>query len=66
VYVTLVVGESDVTHGFNDFDSFIGMRVGILAGSLDAQAFLKWSASHDLQSRVTTFAGGRRDVRRPG
>ena len=56
VYVTLVVGENDVTHGFNDFDSFIGMRVGILAGSLDAQAFLKWSARHDLQSRVTTFA----------
>jgi ABC-type amino acid transport substrate-binding protein len=65
VYVTLVVGENDVTHGFNDFDSFIGMRVGILAGSLDAQAFLKWSAA-TIYSLVSPPLPRRRDVRRPG
>jgi signal transduction histidine kinase/ActR/RegA family two-component response regulator len=55
VYVTLVVGENDNSHGFNDFVSFKNMRVGVLSHSLDAQAFRDWSASHDLQCRITGY-----------
>jgi signal transduction histidine kinase/ActR/RegA family two-component response regulator len=55
VFVTLVVPENDNSHGYNDYASFKNMRVGVLTGSLDAKAFMNWSAAHDLTPRVVNL-----------
>ena len=55
VFVTLVVPEGNTSHGYNDYASFKNMRVGVLTGSLDAKAFMDWSADHDLTPSVVNL-----------
>jgi len=45
IFVTLIVREGDTAHPYNDYASFQGMKVGILAGSLDGERFREWSAA---------------------
>ena len=56
IYVTLVVPESDTSHAYKDYASFQGMKVGVLAGSLDGEQFRSWAAGRQLSVTVTEMA----------
>ena len=53
VYNTIMVRSDDNKHFFNDYDSFRGMKVGILAGTLDGKSFRLWDKAKKLNCTVT-------------
>jgi len=56
IYVTLIVPTSDTKHAYKDYDSFQGMKVGILSGSLDGEDFRRWAAEKNLNVSITEMA----------
>ena len=57
VYVTLIVRSDDAKYSYNDFDSFQGMKVGILKNSLDGDSFRKWCAKNRLSVKISELDG---------
>ena len=53
IYVTLVVPESDTAHAYKDYDSFRGMKVGVLKGSMDGEDFRTWAQEKQLGVTIT-------------
>lgn len=51
VYVTLIVRSNDSTHYYDDIDSFQGMKVAMMKGSLDAASYVKWEKANGLRTR---------------
>jgi len=51
VYVTLIVHSDDSTHYYDDIDSFQGMKVAMLKGTLDAESYVKWARSRGLKTK---------------
>ena len=57
VFVTLIVRSDDVKYSYNDFDSFQGMKVGILKNSLDGDSFKEWCARNRLRVSISELDG---------
>lgn len=54
-YTTLNVRLDDTRYAYEDFENFEGMRVGVIEGSRDTQAYRDYSASKGFTTKVTTY-----------
>ena len=52
IYVTLIVPPDDTSHSYNDYASFDGQKIGILAGSEDGESFRRLAAEKDIQADI--------------
>ena len=52
IYVTLIVPLDDTSHSYNDYASFDGQKIGILAGSEDGESFRRLAAEKNIQADI--------------
>lgn len=52
-YITVLVRNDDTTHIYGDYKSFIGKRIGALAGWLDTESFRKYDKAKKLHAKIT-------------
>ena len=55
MYTTLNVRVDDTRYTYEDYESFSGMRVGVISGSQDAQAFIRYSDEHAFDVEVMPY-----------
>ena len=56
LYTTLNVRADDGRYSYEDFDSFQGMRVGIIAGSKDGEKFRRYCRDNNLNLIIVPYA----------
>lgn len=56
IYTTLNVRLEDTRYAYEDFKTFSGMRVGVIANSHDAEAFVQYSEKNDFSVDVVPFS----------
>lgn len=56
IYTTLNVRLDDTRFAYEDFQAFSGMRVGVIEGSADAQAFIDYSEDNGFSVDVVAYA----------
>lgn len=56
IHSTLVVPDDDTAHAYQDYDSFQGMRVGVLAASIDGASFRRWASDRALNMQIIDLA----------
>lgn len=56
LYVTLLVPSTDQIHSYNDMESFSGMKVGVLSGSVDGKNFRAWDQNNQLHCKIVEMA----------
>ncbi len=56
LYSALSVRRGDTRFVYEDFESFSGMRVGVLARAKDTQDFRDYFAKHDIQATIVAYA----------
>lgn len=54
-YTTLNVRVNDTRYDFEDFESFQGMKVGVIKNTLDSKHFEKYCAEHKLDINTVPF-----------
>lgn len=56
IYTTLNVRLDDTRYAFEDFQQFSGMKVGVIEGSEDADAFVEYSKQNGFSIEVVPYA----------
>ncbi|WP_328596217.1 EAL domain-containing protein [Eggerthella guodeyinii] len=55
IYTTLNVRLEDTRYAYEDFKTFSGMRVGVIANSQDAEAFVRYSEKNEFSVDVVPY-----------
>lgn len=55
IYTTISVRPDDARFAFEDFETFSGMRVGMVAGGEDAEAYLRYSEENQFETENVLY-----------
>lgn len=55
IYITLNVRGEDTQYGYEDFDAFQGMKVGIIRGGEDGESFKEYCKEHQIDVSIENY-----------